>query len=262
MSNPSRWQPYFAITTFKILVMGIAATVFGLGIIYLAGAFPGYWKNHAGGDALLNNFGALLVVSVGLGLAWELIGKRSFAREVLETVHAATDLDQAGIQRIGTRWLQDPDWADLFKNVRELDIFVAYGDTWRNSHLGQLQEVARRANARVHVYLADPNDEPTMRVLAARFNQAPDDLQRRIIRTKDDFEALRVPGGADIQVFYFPGDRLFSFYRFDNEAVMTLYRHAKGRSAMVPTLVCKKGGTFYDFLETELAAIKTESPRA
>jgi len=259
MSTSPRWRPYFAITTFKIFVVGFVVLVLGIGLIYLGGEFPRYWKTHVGADALIDNLGALLVISVALGLIWELVGKRSFAREVLETLNVATDLETAGIQSIGTQWLQDPDWIDLFKDVRELDIFVAYGSTWRNAHLGQLQNIANRNDAHIYIYLADPGNEAIVRTLAARFNQTPEDLRQRVAATKEDFETLRNSGRADIQVFYFPGDRVFSFYRFDDQIVMTLYRHAKGRSAIVPTLVCKKGGTFYEFLKSELDAIKSDS---
>jgi hypothetical protein len=262
MSNTPRSRPYFAITTFKIFVVGFVVLALGIGLIYLGGEFPNYWKDHAGSNALINNLGALLVISVTLGLIWELVGKRSFAREVLETVNSATDLDRAGIQSIGTHWLQGPDWTNLFKNVRQLDIFVAYGNTWRNTHLGQLQDIARRGNARIYIYLADPSHEATVQILAERFNQTQDGLRQRIIATKEGFEKLRIPDGAEIKVFYFRGDRLFSFYRFDSQMVMSLYGHAKERSAMVPTLVCSKGGTFYEFLESELDAIRIESSSA
>jgi hypothetical protein len=259
MSKLSQRRPYFTIMTFKIYLVGLVVLGFGIGLIYLGGEFPHYWGAHAGGDALINNLGALLVISVALGLIWELAGRRSFAREVLETFNISADVDKAGIRHIGTRWLQDPDWIELFNNARELEIFVAYGSTWRNAHLGQLQDIAKLNGRRINVYLADPTNESLIETLAKRFEQTTSDLRQRVIDTKDDFENLRVSGGAEIQVFYFRGDRVFSFYRFDNQYVMTLYRHAKGRSAMVPTLVCNKGGTFYDFLESELAAIKENS---
>jgi hypothetical protein len=260
--SSSRWRPYFAITTFKIFVVGLVVLAVGIGLIYVGGEFPHYWKLHEGADSLVDNLGALLVISVALGLIWELVGKRAFAREVLETINAATDLEKAGIDRVGTGWLQDPDWADLFQDVRELDIFVAYGSTWRNAHLGQLQALANRANAHIHVYLADPGDEATVRMLSARFNQTPNELRQRVSETKEDFLALRSLGRANVEVFYYPGDRVFSFYRFDNRFVMTLYRHAKGRSAIVPTLVCSKGGTFFEFLQSELDAIRSQSSPA
>ena len=211
MSNRPQWRPYFMIMTFKIYLIGLIVLALGIGFIYLGGEFPHYWRTHEGGDALINNLGALLVISVALGLIWELAGRRSFAREVLETFNVSADLDTAGIRHIGTRWLQDPDWVELFKNVRELDVFVAYGSTWRNTHLGQLQDMASHSGRHINVYLADPNNENLVQTLAARFDQTASDLRQRVADTKEDFESLRVSGGAEIQVFYFREDRSLQF---------------------------------------------------
>jgi hypothetical protein len=252
MTTNRGWRLYFAITNFKILFVGVVALAAGLALLYLGGTFSGFWARHAGGQALINNLGAILVVSVALGAVWELMGKRSFAREVMERMGVSADLDTAGIEKIGTQWLQDADWIDLFKNVRDLDIFVAYGDTWRNAHLGQLQDVARRRGSRMRIYLADPDHEQTVDILASRFDLAPDELRRRIVRTKQQFETMGSLGDGDVSVYYFQGDRVFSFYRFDDRAVLTLYRHAKGRSAMIPTIVCQEGGSFYAFIQSEL----------
>lgn len=44
---------------------------------------------------------------------------------------------------------------------------------------------------------------------------------------------------------------LLSFYRFDNVAIVAVYRHRKGR-AEVPTMVVTRGGSLYDFVRDEL----------
>jgi hypothetical protein len=257
--KPSQSRPYLTITTLKILLVSIIVAALGGFLIYLGGAFPQYWKTHAGINALVDNLGALLVISVALGLLWELVLKRSFTRELLETVNSTNDLDRAGIISIGTQSLQDSQWETLFKNVRELDIFVAYGNTWRNAHLSQLQDLAKRKNSHVKVYLADPNNELTLQVLAARTSLSADAVKQKIIEAKNGFDALRVRGGANIDVCYFPSSRVFTLYRFDDQAVLELYQHAKVKTSDFPTLVCRKGGTFYDFLESEIDAIKSAS---
>jgi hypothetical protein len=259
LSYSPRRRPYFDITTLKVLLVCISTAVLGAGLIYLGGAFPHYWKTHAGTDALVDNLGALLVISVALGLLWELLLKRSFARELLETVNSANDLDRAGIIGIGIQSLQGQGWDDLFRKVTELDIFVAYGNTWRNTHLSQLQDLAKRRNARVNVYLADPNDDLTMKVIATRTSLSTKEVQQKIIEAKKGFEDLKISNGASIEVYYFSGARVFTLYRFNDEAVIELYQHAKAKKSDFPTLICRKGGTFYDFLEAELAAIKAES---
>jgi hypothetical protein len=231
----------------------------GVFLLYIGGLNREYWKTHQGLEALVNNLGALLVISVALSVVWELVGKRAFARELLETAKTAADVEAAGLRRIVTDYLVEPDWEELFRSVRNLDIFVAYGQTWRNNNLGRLQRLAAQRDSRMGVYLPDPDDEEIIGVLARRFGATPADLVKRITDTKADFEDLRVPGRAAIEVFYYRGDRLFSFYIFDGTAVITLYKHKPGRAPMVPTFVCRSGGSLYGFIDSELTGVRQQS---
>jgi hypothetical protein len=254
--------PYHALTTFKILATGIVFLLAGLALLYAGGLNREYWKTHQGLQALVNNLGALLVISVALGVVWELVGKRAFARELLETAKTAAEVEAAGLRRVVTDYLAEPDWEDLFNNVHNLDIFVAYGQTWRNHNLKYLQPLAAQGDSRIHVYLPDPGSKEIISVLARRFGTTSAELVRRITDTKAAFEDLRVPGKAAIEVLYYPGDRLFSFYVFDGTAVITLYKHKPGRTPMVPTLVCRAGGSLYGFIQSELTAIREQSRAA
>ena len=123
--------------------------VLGLVCLYLAGNDSPWWNKSFQG--VIRDLGSLLVVSVVLGLIWELLGKRSFAREILETARTSADYETSGLARVGTNYLEDPDWEDLFRNVEQLDInveqldiFVAYASTWRNLHLNRLHVLASR----------------------------------------------------------------------------------------------------------------------
>lgn len=45
----------------------------------------------------------------------------------------ADDMRTAGLLRLGTTYLAELEWKELFAGVSELDVFVAYGQTWRAS---------------------------------------------------------------------------------------------------------------------------------
>src|ERR1700730_7037850 len=94
--------PYHALTTFTIVVTGIVALLAGIALLYVGGRNTEYWKTHQGLQALVNNLGALLVISVALSAGWELVGKRAFARELLETTKTAAEVQAAGLKRIVT----------------------------------------------------------------------------------------------------------------------------------------------------------------
>ncbi|MGH3827260.1 MAG: hypothetical protein ACRDQX_08815 [Pseudonocardiaceae bacterium] len=169
------------------------------------------------------------------------------------------DFAAAGLLRIGATYLSELEWRQLFAEASEIDIVVAYGQTWRNMHARELAQVAARPDRRVRVVLADPHDEFTVAVLADRFNIIHDELRARITATRSAYEALRRSDGAQIEVFYRPGDRVFSFYRFDDIAVVGLYSHSRARGAAVPVFVCARPGELFEFIQDELAVILDQS---
>lgn len=169
------------------------------------------------------------------------------------------DFEASGLLRIGATYLGELEWKRLFAEVTELDIVVAYGQTWRNMHARELAQVAARPGSRVRAILADPNDDLTVAVLANRFAISHDELRARISATRAEYESLRRPGGAQIEVYYRPGDRVFSFYRFDDIAVVGLYSHSRVRGAAVPVFVCAQPGELFEFIQDELSVILNQS---
>lgn len=169
------------------------------------------------------------------------------------------DFTAAGLLRIGSTYLGELEWKQLFAEVSELDIVVAYGQTWRNMHARELAQVAARPNSRIRVFLADPDDELTVAILADRFDATPDELRSRITATRSAYETLSRSNHAQIEVYYRPGDRVFSFYRFDDIAVVGLYSHSRARGAAVPVFVCARPGELYEFIQDELAVILEQS---
>jgi hypothetical protein len=259
MSVRRQTNPYHALATLKIALAGLVVLAVGVLCLYLGGLDDHFWRSHQGLQTLLDHFGAVLVISVGLGAVWEFVGKRAFALEVLERARTSTDVVEVGLKRIGTDYRTVPDWPELFRTVRHLDIFAAYASTWRNNNMAELMQVAERSGGRIRVFLPDPTDDRTVGVLATRFSITEEELRRRIKEGADGFLSMRQPHGAQIDVYYAAGDRVFTSYVFDDTAVITLYRHKPERSGIVPTLVVEAGGTWYDFLQEEIASVLDHS---
>ncbi|MFF4625844.1 hypothetical protein [Nonomuraea jabiensis] len=254
INRTSRERPYRQLTTTKTVLISLVVAFIGGVLLYLGGLDLG-WE---GGKALLNNLGSAFIVSVGLALVWDLWGRRAFSREILETARTATEVEAAGLVRVGTNYVEDPDWEDLFRNVRKLDIFVAYGRTWRNAQMSRLRMLANNADARIRIYLPDPDDPATIAHLADRFSMDAADLVNAIKESRREFVGLATAGKAKIEVYYRKGDVVFSCYRFDQTAILVLYSHSRKRS-QVPTIVCRAGGSLYRFIRDELAAIEEQS---
>lgn len=254
-----RGTPYRSLTTLYYVLVACGVFLVGVYLLYLGGEETRFWKSHAAWRTLFEQLGGLLIVTSGLSILWELLGKRAFAKEVLESTRMVTEIDSSGIKRITNQFYDESMWEECFKGAEKLDIFVAYASTWRNRYISQLQELARKPKGRIRIYLTDPEDDATLATLAQRFSTSPESLKEKIRDTKEAFEALRVPDGGTVEVFYWTGDRVFTFYRFDSQAVLALYQHNRLRSPSLPTLVCENGGSVFQFIYDELVSIRKAS---
>ncbi|MFG2018943.1 hypothetical protein [Actinomadura geliboluensis] len=252
---PSSRGPYWKITTLNVVIAAIVAAGLGIAALFFGGR-ESLWSGHKGIQAFVNGVGGALIGAVALGILWELVGKRALVDEMHEKFEMSADVKTAGLVGIGTNYVADPDWDSYFAGVSKLDIFVAYGQTWRNQHLTQLREVARRPDARIHVYLPDPEDATELKALARKFGSDLSSLRQKIEETRAAFQELAQPGGAEVTVYYRPPYSVFSFYRFDSTAVITLYSHSRRRQPGVPTLICKAGGSLFQFVYDEISALR------
>lgn len=247
------------VTTRSAVIVGALLIIVGGLLLWWSGT--SHWKSNGQVQAFLAQFGGLMLATGLLAVAWDLFGRRAFADEVLAKAGLSTDVERAGIVRVTNQYLTEVEWTSLFRDVTKLDIFVAYGATWRNTHRANLQRVAQQSDARIRVFLPDPSHTGTIEVLAARFNMQAADLIAKINEAINDFRSLAVQGGATVEVWVRDGDALFSCYRFDSRAVLTLYSHGRERRTRVPTFVIS-GGELFDFVYKELTDLVAQSKLA
>jgi hypothetical protein len=231
---------------------------FGLALLYISGN-PEWWKDQPALKAFLSQLGGVMIAAVGLALLWENVGKRRFADEILVKAGIAQELDQAGILRATDEYLKI-DWDDYFSAVSELDIFFAYGRTWRNSHRRKLAETMDSKAAKVRVFLPDTSDDLTITNLSSRFAMTPAQLKFQIHEAARDFFMMESDSGAELEIYFRRGDQTFSCYRFDRMIVVTLYTHSKKRM-QVPTFVFRKGGSMFEFFGQELEQMPADARR-
>ncbi|VTR76302.1 hypothetical protein [Cellulomonas hominis] len=242
------------VTSLATVLIAAAILVVGLVLMYLSvqGWAEGIW------EAFLGQVGGLLVASGLLTVVWDLFGRRSFATEVLAKAKLSADVVESGITRVTDQYLDDVEWSDLFEGAAHIDIVVAYANTWRNTHRQRLERVARAKDSRIRVFLPDPDDPQTMSNLAQRFDTTPESVVAKINEAIIEYKSLAQPGGGVVEVYVRAGDALFSAYRFDGRAVLTLYSHGRERRTSVPTWVLA-GGELFSFVRQEIDAICDQS---
>lgn len=240
--------------TLRTVMIGGAAVLSGGLLMWWSTA----WTKSEPLSAFLGQVGGLLLATGVLAVAWDLFGRRSFAREVLAKARLSADVTDSGVTKITDQYLEEVAWEELFDGAKHVDIVVAYAATWRNMHWARLQAVASTQSAAIRIFLPDPDDLDTVANLARRFDVTADAVRVLIRDARDAFASLSRSGGASVQVYYRPGDALFSCYRFDQRAVFTLYSHSKERRTSVPTFVVASGDLF-KFIRNDIDAIAGQS---
>ena len=233
----------------------LVIAIVGVSFLYFS-ASKDLWEGREVWQTVVQNIGALLLVMGAITLLWEFWAKRAFLDEVLAKVQMADEVKQAGFVRVTDSFHRDIDWETLFRSVKKLDIFFAYGYTWRSTHAEELKKVAARKGARIRIVLPDPEDTQTVSELARRFNFTPEKIIELIRDAEKDFRNLHIcaDSGAQIDIWFLPATPQFSFYRFDSLAIFALYSHSRERTP-IPTFVVEMGGTLYDYIRKEFDAM-------
>lgn len=233
-----------------------SAIIFIVGALCLiAGEIITFLEGYLWSKYVISNFGALLIASVSIAMLWELFSKRAFLDELLAKTGLAEDLRTVGVIGVSLNPVRGPDFAKIIRSSERLDIFVCYENTWRATFEEDLRILASKKNSRIRLIVPDPDNKEIMKDLAKRFN-ANDaaTMEGRIRQAITEYKSLFTSitnKKIDFSIWIHDETPVSSFYRFDRCAVITLYKHAKGRGN-APTIVAERGGTLYTYIESEI----------
>jgi hypothetical protein len=234
-------------TSLRSIILALLALIIGI-VLLLLSENRQQIKDISWLQAILRDLGALLVSTVTIATLWELAAKRAFLTELMSKAKLAEDIRSSGIVNLTDDFYGEIDWKKMFKSVKKMDIFFAYGHTWRGTNASELKDLAKRSDVRIRVVLPDFNNEQLMHELGKRFRKEPDEVKRLINEAADDFKGLFKD--ANFSLWLLPESPVFSFYRFDHLVVLALYKHGLGRGN-VPTFIVEQGGKIYDFVRLE-----------
>jgi len=245
------------ITNLKTLLVSGVLLLLGVFFLFLSEKLT-YPEGYLWVKSLISNFGGLLVATLSIAILWELFSKRSFLDEILERTGLADDVRTAGLRGISVNPVKGPNFTKLIREAERLDIFVCYANTWRATHEEDLKYLASKRKARIRLVVPDPEDMEIMRDLARRFGASTDQvMSQRIKDAIQDYKTLFTSAGnpdLDFSIWIHHENPVTSFYRFDRMAVVTLYKHARGRGN-VPTFIAERYGTLYGYVEAEIDAL-------
>jgi uncharacterized protein YggE len=114
-----------------------------------------------------------------------------------------------------------------------------------------------RASTNAIVVLPDPNNETLLAAIGQRISKEAQEVRNSILEAQNDFiEIFNKTGIArqKLEIWYLPYFPAYSYYRFGEKAIFTVYQHRRERIE-VPTFVMDSGGTLYEFFNQEFESI-------
>lgn len=171
-------------------------------------------------------------------------------RPALDDNAASSTLLQSGVRAITTDFYRGVPWDKLVAGAKEIDLFFTYGRTWRRSLAVDFHRMVA-GGTRVRVLLPDLSDQGSDAFAqnALKFNQTLEELRSNVQ------EAYSVYLDAGAEVRSLNAVQSYSYYRFDDVAVASLYNHQRGRVARVPTFVFERGGSLFEFFSADFDAM-------
>jgi hypothetical protein len=237
----------------RIQLLSILIALLGLLMLYVS--TPVHEAGYKRSGTLLEESGAAIFISGVLAVLWEKAGKRAFADEILAKANMSRDLAEAGIDVITHSFKDDRiNWDQLFKNACRLDLFVAYGHSWRNTQSERIDRLLSDAAATIRVILPDPEDDEVVKNLSGRFEMKPESVKQEIDETRKFFERRVKKAKGKVELYFTRITPVFSFYRFNNKVVFALYNHRRGQQ-LVPSFICDKEGFLFQFFSAEFEGI-------
>lgn len=244
-------------TTLRTLLVAAGFVLLGVAAMVVASY---YLDKHPNAQEIVRSLGGLFIATVALTVVWDLAAKRSLLAELMAITQLAEDVKTAGIVHITSDFYRGFDWASAFEKAKEFDLLFAYGHTWRGMNQVYMQRSAEKKGTKIRILLPDPEDAEVVKELARRFSTQPDALKMEIQEATRNFQKI-FRESESFGLWYMPLAPVYSWYRFDQNAVVAFYKHGQERTN-VPSLVVEQGGTVFNFMRNEFEALVKDGGRA
>jgi hypothetical protein len=191
---------------------------------------------------------------LGVSVVWEMIGKSSFANELLTKFKISEDLKNTNIECVYDTF-SDVDWNNILKEATSFKGFISYGYTWRNDNRSYLKNaIVNCTKDNFIMVFPDYNEKDIVNELNKRFgyNRSKKNVKDYIEESVKWF----LENGA--KVYLFNGTLCSSFYIYNNHCLYPLNKHGTEK-ASVPVIKFKSNGSLYKHVVSDFDRILKES---
>ena len=196
---------------------------------------------------IVSTIGAAFLVN----LLWEIFAKKRFAESIFDVAKISKNIEQSGVDHIDTDF-SSINWRSELTKTHDFTAIFTYAQTWRNANRVALQKFTAKKKNKFTVIMPDYENDDIMAEFDRRYNYDAGKTKSLIREAIIDYSEL----GA--KVYLYNKSLQATYYVMDNVALMAFFKHSPGK-ATVPYIRAESNGSFYNYIETEKAAILAAS---
>jgi hypothetical protein len=172
---------------------------------------------------------------------------------------ASSDQQHGGIVRVGPFAGFYQRFEDLIASSAHLALYFIHSRRWRENHDGAIKRFLGREDTTLDIFLPDLENHELMFSLSRRFEDGP--LTPTLVVDAYKYCArLAREYGKPLEVWLFGRYPAYSFYQFDQSAVIAFYSNTAAKKDM-PALEVSNDGLIGRFLASEIDGLKRECRR-
>ena len=249
LENKLLMKKYFSI---KVLFISsfIAITCIAAIIIILS------QELQEGVEIILITILSTILTSATLSILWEVVAKRSFLQEILIKTNLSKNIDLYGLEKI-EKDFSKIDFEDYLSKTKNLTMVVIYGtNTLTNNKYTDYWSKLENLT-----FVHASTEEGTIEKLADRFSEysagrvyIAENIKSKINGAIEAIDALKSKG---VQIIRYSNTNMIysSYYLFDEYAIVANFPHGEKGTKTSLSLICKKGGILYEYIEQEVKSI-------
>jgi hypothetical protein len=165
----------------------------------------------------------------------------------------------AGMVRVGSFGSFFQRFGELIAGSNGMTLYFIHSRRWRENHDATIKSFLRREGTTLDVFLPDLENHELMFSIARHFDDGAL-IAGLVVDAYRYFARLAREYGRPKDVWLFNRYPAYSFYRFDERAVMAFYSNAAAKKEL-PAFEVENGSPLGSFLTADIEDLKKESRR-
>jgi hypothetical protein len=162
----------------------------------------------------------------------------------------------AGIERVAPFAGFVPRFEELIAGAAQMVLYFIHSRRWRENHDAAIKAFMARAETSLEVFLPDLESHELMYSLSRHFDDGPL-IPAMVVDGYRYFARLARDVQKPVQIRLFSRYPTYSFYRFDDRAVIALYSNTVAKKEL-PALEVTTDGFLGRFLDADIEDLRRE----